>query len=122
VPRWLGGAFIAYIGTSPEREDEAREAMLEELRRTTTERLDPEELARARRYMIGSWQIRQQTHARQLADLAYALLLGNGLRDLREFEACINALTAEDVRAAAERWLVAEEMVESVVRGTGGGR
>jgi zinc protease len=122
VPRWLGGAFVAYIGTSPEREDEAREAMLAELGRPTVERLDPEELARARRYMIGSWQIRQQTHARQLADLGYALLLGDGLRDLREFEARINALAAEDVRAAAERWLVAEQVVESVMRGTGGRR
>ncbi|HSJ07103.1 MAG TPA: pitrilysin family protein [Longimicrobiales bacterium] len=122
VPRWLGGAFIAYIGTSPEREDEARSAMLAELSRTTTEPLEPDELARARRYMIGSWQIRQQTHARQLADLAYALLVGDGLRELREYETRMNAITAEDVRAAAERWLVEEAMVESVVRGTGGGR
>jgi zinc protease len=121
-PRWLGGAFIAYIGTSPEREEEARSAMLEELLRTAEQPLAEAELDRARRYMIGAWQIRQQTHGRQLADLAYALMLGEGLSELREFEARIREIDAERVRAAAERWLKREHMIESIVRGSGRSR
>ncbi|MGH7466211.1 MAG: M16 family metallopeptidase, partial [Longimicrobiales bacterium] len=78
MPRWQGGAFVAFIGTAPEREQEAREGMLRELLRTTQEPLEAGELERARRYLTGSWQIRQQTHSRQLADLAGALLLGEG--------------------------------------------
>jgi zinc protease len=121
-PRWLGGAFIAYIGTSPEREEEARTAMLTELLRTADQPLAEDELERARRYMIGAWQIRQQTHGRQLADLAYALMLGEGLGELREFEARIREINAERVRAAAERWLKREHMIESIVRGSGRSR
>jgi zinc protease len=121
-PRWLGGAFVAYIGTSPEREEEARTALLAELRRAAEEPLDEAELERARRYMIGSWQIRQQTHARQLADLAYALMLGEGLVELREFEARIRAVDADAVRSAAERWLREEHVVEAIVRGSVVGR
>jgi zinc protease len=121
-PRWLGGAFVAYIGTSPEREEEARGALLAELRRAAAEPLGEAELERARRYMIGSWQIRQQTHARQLADLAYALMLGEGLVELREFEARIRAVDAAAVRSAAERWLREEHLVQAIVRGSGGGR
>jgi zinc protease len=117
MARWLGGAFIAYIGTAPEREDEARAGMLEELLRTTHEPLDAQELERARRYLIGAWQIRQQTHSRQLADLAHALLLGEGLEELRRFEERISAVTADSVRAAAARWFVADRLVEGVVRG-----
>jgi zinc protease len=122
VPRWLGGVFIAYIGTAPEREAEARDALVQELRRTAEEPLDDAEVERAQRYLIGSWQIRQQTHSRQLADLAYALLLGEGLTELREYESRIRSVDAERIRAAAERWLRPELMVEAVVRGTGGGR
>ncbi|HUF50068.1 MAG TPA: pitrilysin family protein [Longimicrobiales bacterium] len=117
LPRWLGGAFLAYIGTAPEREEEARATLLSELRRTTEVPLEEDELERARRYMIGAHQIRQQTHARQLADLAGAILLGAGLAELREHEQRLRAVTTEQVRAAAERWLVPDRVIEAVVRG-----
>ncbi|HEX2168314.1 MAG TPA: pitrilysin family protein, partial [Longimicrobiales bacterium] len=122
LPRWQAGAFVAYIGMAPEREQEAREEMLRELVRTTKEPLDSDELERARQYLVGSWQIRQQTHSRQLADLAGALLLGEGLAELREYVPRIRAVSAEDVRAAAERWLRPEHVVEAVIRGTGAAR
>jgi zinc protease len=122
LPRWQAGAFVAYIGMAPEREQEAREEMLRELLRTTVEPLEADEMERARRYLIGSWQIRQQTHSRQLADLAGALLLGEGLTELREFGTRIAAVTAEDVRAAAERWIRPDHVVEAVIRGTGASR
>jgi zinc protease len=118
VPRWLGGAFIAYIGTAPEREDEAREALVRELVSTGEQLLDDAEVERARRYLIGAWQIRQQTHSRQLADLAYATLLGEGLVELREFEQRIRNVDATTIRTVAQRWLDPARMVQSVVRGT----
>jgi zinc protease len=122
MPRGQAGAFVAYIGMAPEREQEARAEMLRELLRTTQSPLDGAELERARRYLIGSWQIRQQTNSRQLADLAGALLLGEGLAELREYVPRIRAITAEQVRAAAERWIRPERAVEAVVRGTGESR
>ncbi|CAN5890963.1 hypothetical protein BH23GEM9_BH23GEM9_01770 [soil metagenome] len=122
LPRWLAGAFVAYIGTAPEREDEARDALMQELQRTASEHLDDEMVERARRYLIGAWQIRQQTHSRQLTDLAYALLLGEGLAELREFETRIASVNAEQIRAAAERWIRPDMVIQAVVRGSGGGR
>jgi zinc protease len=122
MPRGQAGAFVAYIGMAPEREQEARAEMLRELLRTTQSPLDDAELERARRYLIGSWQIRQQTNSRQLAELAGALLLGEGLAELREYVPRIRAITAEQVRAAAERWIQPERAVEAVVRGTGESR
>lgn len=122
MPRWVGGSFVAYIGTAPEREQEARELLLHELVRLGEAPLEEEELERARRYLIGAWQIRQQTHSRQLADLAHALLIGEGLAELRAFEARIRGVTAEQIRAAAARWLRPDQAVVSVVRGRGGGR
>ena len=122
LARWLGGAFIAYIGTSPEREDEARTMLLRELGRLAREPLPEADILRAQRYLIGTWQIGQQTHARQLSELAQALLLGEGLTELREHEQRIRAVTAEHILAAAARWLVPDRLAEGVVRGSGGGR
>jgi zinc protease len=122
LTRWLGGAFIAYIGTAPEREDEARAALLHELLRTAQEPLPDDDIERARRYLIGSWQIRQQTHARQLADLAWAVLVGRGLAELREYEDRVSAVDAAQIQAAAARWLREDQAVTGIVRGTGGSR
>src|SRR5690606_11675649 len=86
IARWRGGAFVGAIGTSPERGDEARDGLLAELVRCGVDPLPEDELERAKRYTIGAWQIRQQTNGAQLSDLIGALLLGNGLDDLRRYE------------------------------------
>ncbi len=122
IARWLAGAFVGYIATSPEREAEAREGLLAGVRELREELVTEAELERARRYTIGAWQIRAQTNGAQLRDLAGALLLGRGLEDLRVYEAEIRAVDAEAVRSAARRFLDPDRLVEGAVRGRGGGR
>ncbi|HEX6560277.1 MAG TPA: pitrilysin family protein [Longimicrobiales bacterium] len=122
IARWLGGAFVAYIATSPEREDEARGALLEEFGRLKAERLPAQEVERAQRYTIGTWQIRSQTNGAQLADLLHACLLGPGVAEIMEYEQHIRGVTPESIRCAAERYFDAERHVEAVVRGTGAAR
>jgi len=118
LARWRGGAYVAYIGTSPAREAEARAGLLHELLRWTTETLPARDLERAKRYTIGARQIRRQSNAGQLAVLADALLFGGGTTELREYEARVEALNAEQIRAAAARWLDPDRMVAGVVRGS----
>jgi zinc protease len=48
-----GGALVTYIATAPEREEEARSAMLEELSRFAADRVTADELNRARNYLAG---------------------------------------------------------------------
>ncbi|HEX7051520.1 MAG TPA: pitrilysin family protein [Longimicrobiales bacterium] len=118
VARWCAGAFVSYVATSPEREDEARHALLEELARVADESIGADELSRAQEYTIGAWKIRSQANAAQLGDLADALLLGRGLSELREFEARIRALTPVALREAARRWFDPNRIIEGVVRGS----
>src|SRR5690606_2897850 len=84
LARSLGGAFVSYIATAPEREEEARSGLLEGFAQLREEPVTADELVRAQRYTVGAWQIRGQTNAAQLGDLADALLLGRGLAELRE--------------------------------------
>lgn len=117
LARAHGGAFLAYIATSPEREEEAREALLAELGQLRSEPIDEQDVDRARRYSIGARRIRRQTNAAQLGDLVDALLLGRGLAELRDYEQRIEALDGNILRAAADRWLDPSRVVEGVVRG-----
>jgi zinc protease len=80
--------------------------------------LPADEIERARRYTIGARQIRRQSNAGQLAILADALLFGNGLEELREFDARIEAVSAAQMRDAAARWLDPARVVTGVVRGS----
>ena len=116
--RSLGGAFVSYIATAPEREEEARSGLLEGFAQLREEPITADELARAQRYTVGAWQIRSQTNAAQLGDLADALLLGRGVAELREFEAAINAVTAESILELARRYFDPDRVVEGLVRGS----
>ncbi|HEY8467990.1 MAG TPA: pitrilysin family protein [Longimicrobiales bacterium] len=117
ITRPLAGAFVGYIATAPEREEEARQGLLEGFARLREEAVTAEELERAKRYTVGAWQIRSQTNAAQLGDLADALLLGRGLAELREFEAAIRAVTADAILDLARRYFDPERVVEGIVRG-----
>lgn len=117
VSRWLGGAFMAYIATAPEREEEARQALLEEFARLLDEPLPDEEILRSQRYTIGTWQIRGQTNGAQLGDLVDAYFLGDGVREITEFEDRIRAVTAQRIQAAARKYFDPSVLVQGTVRG-----
>jgi zinc protease len=122
VFRAAAGTFIGYIATSPEREAEARAALLEQFAMLTESPLSPEEIARSQRYTIGSWQIRNQTNAAQLSELLQAHLLGPGISEITEFENRIRAVNANQIREVARRYFKPELAVEGIVRGTGKSR
>ena len=121
LARARAGAYIAYIGTSPHQEADARAGLLEQLALLTTEALGEDEVERAKRYTIGTWQIARQTNAQQLGQLASAILLGSGLDEIFGYEERIRRITGEDMRAAAAKYLDASRVVEGVVRGVTGG-
>ena len=116
--RLAGGAFIGYIGTSPEREQEARAGLLEQFALLATEPLTSDEVERAIRYTIGSWQIHRQTNSSQLSELLHAHLLGAGMDEIANFEARIRAVDADAIQRVAQRYFRPEVAVEAVVRGT----
>ncbi len=120
--RRQAGAFVGYIASARDRGDEAREALLSELLRLRDDPPTEDELERARRYTVGSWQIRTQSNAAQLSELAAALMLGGGLEEIRELESRIRGVTREHVQEATRRWFDPERLVEGVVRGTAGER
>jgi len=119
--RARAGAMLTYIATSPEREAEARDAMLVELDRLGRDPVAAEELDRACRYAAGLVAIRRQHTAAITSEIARAWTCGT-LDAWDEKEALLRAVTAEDVAEVAASVFHAEERAEFVVHGSGGGR
>ena len=117
IVRLHGGAFVGYIATSPERLDEARAGLLDELIRLRDQPPSEEDLERARRYTIGAWQIRTQTNSAQLSQLAGALMLGEGLDEIRTFEERVRSVSRDRVLDVARRWFDGDRLVEGAVHG-----
>jgi zinc protease len=117
--RGRAGALITYIATSPEREDEARAAMLEELEQFVRSRVTETELTQAVNYLAGQAEVSRQSGGAMAAEILEAWLIGNGLEDLANPGAAYRAITADDVFRVAQSNLHPSRRAEGVVRGTG---
>lgn len=102
----LSHSYLAgYIGTSPDKFDAARAAMLVEFRRLAEERVPDAELRRAQQYLRGTYIISSETNAAQAARLGRYELYGLGQDFGDRLLERIEAVTPEAIRALAERWL-----------------
>jgi zinc protease len=117
--RSLSGMFLAYIATSPEKEDVARRGLLAEFQRFCDAAVTEDELSRAKKYTIGSHAIAQESGATILGNMLDAWMFGAGLNELAEFESRISAVTAEDILKFARESFDPSRMVQGVVRGVG---
>ena len=117
--RGRAGALVTYIATSPEREEEAREAMLKELEIFRRQPVSETELSQAVNYLAGQAEVSRQSAGELAGEILEAWLNGNGLADLEDPAAAFRAVTAEDVLQIAQRHLDPQQRAEGVVRGTG---
>jgi zinc protease len=117
--RGRAGALASYIATSPEREEEARAAMLNELDRFTREPVSEAELTQAVNYLAGQAEVSRQSAGSLAGEILEAWLIGNGLADLQDPGADFRAVSAHDVLRVAEGNLQQSMKAEGVVRGGG---
>ena len=120
---WLrrkAGALAAYIATSPEREEEARGAMLDELEIFGREPAGRAELDQAINYLIGQAEVRRQIGAEVVAEIRDAWLSGEGLEELGDPAPSYRGVGAEDIRALAASCLDPGRLSIGIVRGVGG--
>jgi zinc protease len=114
--RAVAGSFVAYIATSPEKEDVARRGLLTEFAKLRDEPVTTKELDQARTYAIGVHAIRQQSGGAVLGEVVDAFLFGR-LAELDEFDARVRAVSAEQMRQVARAYFDEDVRVEGMIRG-----
>lgn len=110
-----GGHLVGYIGTKPESLEAAREGMLAEFQLIGSELTPPEELERARNYIIGKFLIDHQTNYRRAFYLGFYDIMGLGTEMDNLYPERIGAVTAEQVREAARRYITGEPVIVQLI-------
>ena len=116
------GAVLTYIAMAPDREEEARAAMLAELATFRSVAPSEDEVRESVNYLTGLKEVARQSASALVSEILDAWLEGAGLEELADPGAPYRAVTAAAIRAAAERYLDPEGRVEGIVRGTTGPR
>jgi zinc protease len=104
------GAFTAYIGTSPEHRQRAVDGFLSEIERLRREPPGREELADVQAYLTGSFVFAFERNVNLAAYAIRARRFGLGFDFLHRYPDIIRAITAEQVREAAQQHLHPDRM------------
>jgi len=99
------GALILYLGTAPDNVTAAEAGLLAEIERVRTTLVSAEELRRGKGYLLGSYALDRRTNARQAWYLAFYEAAGVGVDYPERFRKAVEAVTAEDVRRVAQKYL-----------------
>ena len=105
------GIFVAYAGTAPASAEAAEALMRAAVDRARAGDISPEELARAKAYLLGNLLMDRRTNARQAWYLAFFDLAGTGWQFPERYARDLERVSAADVVAAARRYLVRPTVV-----------
>lgn len=109
------GLFIGSVQTKNDRAYESLDIIDREIARLAKDGPDAEELEKAKKYLIGSYPLRFDTSAKiatNLLDIEFEEL---GLDYIDRRNAEVAAVTAADIRRAANRFLVGAKMLTVLV-------
>jgi zinc protease len=110
------GMFVIYAATTRPRVETVRGIIEGEVERVRSADISPEELARAKTMAISSHAIESQTNLAQAQQAASDELFGVGYASSSQYEQRINAITLEDVRRVAQKYLRPEGGALAIVQ------
>jgi zinc protease len=113
------GLFLFYLGTDPQKIEPVRAALLEEIGKLASEGLTVEELARAKKKMIGQQQIANQSNDSFGYMAALDELYGLGFDHYKKLEQDVEGITVEEVRRVAAKYFQNQPYVLALVRPPG---
>jgi len=100
------GRIVVHLGTAPASAPAAEAGIRREVERIRADGVGEDELLRTKTYMTGAFALDQRTNARRSFSLAFYELMGVGADYGRHLPELIEAVTTDDVRRVAQRYLV----------------
>ena len=110
------GSFVFYLGTDPQKVEAVTTELEQEIEVLSKDGLTEEELARAKKKLLGSEAIRNQSNSAFAATVAVDELVGLGFDNYLRRREQVERTTIGDVRDAAAKYFATPFRVEVVVR------
>jgi zinc protease len=110
------GFFAVYIATAPDKLEEARRGLREQLEAVLAAPLEDAELDRARRYLVGNFAIDLQRAAIRASHLSLDALYGLGPDADRRYTERVLAVSREDALRVARRILQLDKATTALIR------
>src|SRR6266436_5696855 len=110
------GLFAFYLGTNPQKIEPVKTALLDEIHKLAKDGLTPEELARAKKKLIGQQEIANQSNDAFGYHCALDELYGLGFDYYKRLEHDVNAVTLEAIKQVAAKYFRDQPYVLATVR------
>jgi zinc protease len=110
------GYIGVYIGTAPEKIETAISGIKEELTKVITTPVKEEELERAKKYLIGTYEISLQSTSAQVFDLSLNEAYGLGYNFYRQYPKEILKVTTQDILKVAKKYIDLDRYVMAIIR------
>ena len=110
------GLFSFYLGTDPQKIEPVKTALLDEIRKLATDGLTNEELARAKKKLVGQQQIAMQSNESFGYQCALDELYGLGFDYYKRLERDVDAVTLEEIKRTAAKYFRDRPYVLATVR------
>ena len=101
----MAGIYQVYIGCAPQKVEQAKIEVLKVLNSFSKTKISIEELERAKTYMIGLYQMGQQSNRSQLLSYARHEVLGKGAPWIEKFPDLIKKVTSAEIQKVAKKYL-----------------
>jgi zinc protease len=111
------GFFAFYMGTSADKLEGAIADTLKEIEAVRTDGVTREEFDRAKKWMVGTYEIGLQSNSSYAEKMMYNELYGVGYEETFRAPGKIEAVTLEEVNRIAARVLRTDRYTISVIRG-----
>jgi zinc protease len=105
------GAFGIYIGTSPDKMEQAIKGVWQELDTIRKEMVKEEELERAKNIVISQYELAMQTHSAQALEMGLNETYEMGQDFGNRYIKAINEVSKEEILAAAQKYILPEQYV-----------
>ncbi len=110
------GLFAFYLGTDPQKVEPVKIALLDEIRKLATDGLTNEELARAKKKLIGQQEIANQSNDSFGYQCALDELYGLGFNYYKSLQHNVEAVSLDDIKRVAAKYFRDQPYVLATVR------
>ena len=110
------GLFAFYLGTDPQKIEPVKTALLDEIGKLARDGLTNEELARAKKKLIGQQEIANQSNDSFGYQCALDELYGLGFNYYKSLQRNVDAVTLDDIKRVAAKYFRDQPYVLATVR------